>query len=152
MQVTFPELTDLRLSSYYETPPAIPDSFLGGSAPRLRTLRFYDVPFPELPKLLLLATHLVELGLYKIPHSGYMSPEAMATCFSVLSSLKSLYLAFESPHSHPDWESRSLPPQKRSILPALREFQFQGVLKYLEELVILIGAPQLDQMRIDLFN
>ena len=35
MQVPFPELMDLQLWSYGETPPVIPDSFLGGSAPRL---------------------------------------------------------------------------------------------------------------------
>jgi hypothetical protein len=34
MEVPFPELTDLRLSPYGGT--VIPDSFLGGSAPRLR--------------------------------------------------------------------------------------------------------------------
>jgi hypothetical protein len=35
MQVSFPELTDLRLFSDDETPPVIPDPFLDGSAPRL---------------------------------------------------------------------------------------------------------------------
>src|ERR1700733_4824541 len=34
MQAPFPELIDLELDSYGET-PVIPDSFLGGSAPRL---------------------------------------------------------------------------------------------------------------------
>jgi hypothetical protein len=35
MQVPFPELTDLRFFSSGETPPVIPDSFVGGSAPLL---------------------------------------------------------------------------------------------------------------------
>jgi hypothetical protein len=33
--------------------PLLPDSFLGGTAPRLRSLRLSDVPFPGSPKLLL---------------------------------------------------------------------------------------------------
>ena len=36
MEVSFPELIDLGLSSYDEILPAIPDLFLGGSASRLR--------------------------------------------------------------------------------------------------------------------
>ena len=152
MQVPFPELTDLCLRTDDGTQPVISDSFLGGSAPRLRTLQFYSVPFPGLLKLLLSTTHLVELSFYNIPHSWYMSPEAMVICFSMLSSLKRLYLAFESPHSHPDWESRSLPPPKRSILPNLHKFQFKGITKYLEELVIPIDAPQIDQMHMNFFN
>ncbi len=54
MQVPFPELTDLQLLSYDETLSAIlvPDSFLGGSAPRLRVFGLRGIPFPGLPKLL----------------------------------------------------------------------------------------------------
>jgi F-box-like len=36
MQIPFPELTELRLFSDGERLPVIPNSFLGGSAPRLR--------------------------------------------------------------------------------------------------------------------
>jgi hypothetical protein len=64
-----------QLLSHDETPPVIPDSFLDGSAPRLRIFTFNNIPFPELPKLLLSATHLVHLRLFNIPHSGYISPE-----------------------------------------------------------------------------
>ena len=74
MQVTFPEMTRMQLSSYVKTPPVIPDLFLGGSAPRLQHFELFGVPFPGLPKLLLSATHLVTLWLFKIPHSGYISP------------------------------------------------------------------------------
>jgi hypothetical protein len=61
MQVPFPELTDLRLISDGETLPVIPDSFLDGSAPRLRNFELSGVPFPGLPKLLFSANHLVYL-------------------------------------------------------------------------------------------
>jgi len=83
MQVPFPELTALTLLSRSGTGPLLPDSFLGGSAPRLRTLKLEAIPFPGLPNLLLSATHLVTLRLFGIPHSGYFSPEAMVTCRSV---------------------------------------------------------------------
>jgi hypothetical protein len=153
MQVPFPELTDLRLFSYHdETTPVIPDSFLGGSAPRLRILMLDSISFPGLPKLIPSATRLVHLDVCNIPHSGYISPEAMVALISVLSSLNSLALGFRSPQSRPDWESRSLPPPKRSILPALHEFRFTGVTEYLEDLVAFIDAPQLDHMNITFFN
>ncbi len=86
MQVPFPELTALTLGSEYlpsETVPVLPDSFLGGSAPRLRLLTVTGIPFPRLQKLLSSATHFVELHLLRDPHSAYISPEEMATCLSV---------------------------------------------------------------------
>jgi len=119
MQLPFPELTRLELVSDDETPPVAPDSFLGGSAPRLQQLQLIGIPFPGLPKLLLSATHLDSLNLSNIPHSGYISPEAMAALLSALSNLDRLYLRFQSPRSRPDWESRRPPPPppKRSATP-----------------------------------
>ncbi len=153
MQVPFPELTELRLSSDDETPPVAPDSFLGGSAPpHLRHFELSGIPFPRLPKLLLSATQLVYLYLYNIPHSGYVSPEATATLLSVLSNLRILYLEFQSPQSRPDWVNRRLPPSKRSVIPALEYFAFKGVIEYLEDLVTLIDAPRLYALFITSFN
>ena len=152
MQVPFPELTIMRLSSHDEAPPVIPDSFLDGSALRLQIFELAGIPFPGLPKLLLPATHLVDLRLFNIPHSGYISPGAMVDLLSVSSSLRTLSLEFRSPQSRPDPETRRLHPLKRSILPALRGFYFKGVTEYLEELVTHIGAPQLDHMHITFFN
>ncbi len=154
MQVPYPELTEMRLSSHVDTMSVIPipDSFLGGSAPRLRSLTLNTIPFPGLPKLLLSATQLVCLWLTNIPHSGYISPGAMGALLSVLSSLESLSLDFQSPQSRPDLESRSLPPPKRTILSALGKFHFKGVTEYLEDLVTFIAAPQLDYMDITFFN
>jgi hypothetical protein len=152
MQVPFPELTEMQLLSGDGTPPVIPDSFLDGSAPRLQIFHLHGIPFPGLPKLFLSATHIVYLWLENIPHSGYISPEAMVAPLSVLSSLEELYLEFQSPQSHPGWESRSLPPPKCSILPALNEFNFKGVTEYLEDLVTFIDAPQLKSLSITFFN
>jgi hypothetical protein len=151
MQVPFPELTDLRLFSDDET-PVIPDSFLGGSAPRLRDFTLSGIPFPGLPKLLLSATHLVGLHLPKLPHSGYISPELMVALLSALSSLETLVLKFQSPQSRPDWETRRPPPLKRSVIPALTCFYFKGAIEYLEDLVTFIDVPQLDYFYITFFN
>ena len=152
MQVSFPELTNLQLYSYGEPLPVIPDSFLGGIAPRLQSLKLFNIPFPGLPKLLLTATRLVHLVLTNIPHSAYISPEAMVALLSVLSSLEALSLQFESPQSLPDREIRSLLTPKRSILPALATFYFNGVNGYLEELVARIETPQLGELDITFNN
>ena len=137
--------------------PAIPDSssrkvtFLGGSAPRLQFLNLSNISFPRLPNLLLSATQLVYLKL-RIPHSGYISPEAMVAPFSMLSKLEELSLIFQSPQSYPDWGSRSLPPPERQILPAIHRFYCKGVTEYLEDLVTHIDAPQLNNLHITFFN
>jgi hypothetical protein len=148
MQVPFPKLTHLRLRSYGETPPVIPDSFSGGSAPCLQYFELSAILFPGLPKLLLSANHLVDLRLLKTHHSGYISPEAMVNLLSVLTSLVTLYLEFLSSRSRPNLTSRSLPPPKRSILPALSSFGFYGVTEYLDEFVTFIDAPQLKTFNI----
>ena len=152
MQVPFPELTELKLSLDSSFRPTIPDSFLGGSAPRLQCFELYDIPFPGLPKLLLSATHLVELSLLEIPHSGYISPEAMVTLISALSSLEILFLQFKSAHSHPDLGSRPPPTSSRFVVPALTNFHFKGVIEYLEDLVTFIDAPQLHYLSTILFG
>ncbi len=152
MQVPFPQLTQLRLISYGETPRVAPDSFLGGSAPHLQIFELKGISFLGLPKLLLSATHLVDLYLSNIPHSGYISPEAMAALPSVLSGLEKLFLQFQSPQSHPDWVNRRPPPSKRSVIPALKYFVFKGVIEYLEDLVTYIDALQLRYLNITFFN
>ena len=154
MLVPFPELIDLVLVSEGESVPVIPDSFLpvGGFAPRLKHFVLDGIPFPGLPKLLSSVNRLCYLELINIPHSGYFSPEAIVASLSVLSNLSTLFLHFESPQSHPDRETRSLPPPKRFILPALDYFYFQGVVSYLEDLVGDIDAPQLDMLDITFLN
>jgi hypothetical protein len=152
MQVPFPELTDLQLTSRGETLSVIPDSFLDRSAPRLQHFSLSGIPFPGLPKLLLSTTNLVYLCLYFIPHSGYISPEAIVVILSLSSSLELLSLGFQSPQSRPDWERRRLPPLKRSVIPALWQFHFTGVTEYLEELVTHIDTPQLGDLNITFFN
>ncbi len=155
MQMPFPELTVLVLRFSSVVPASvspIPDSFLGGSAPRLQRLGLVGIPFPGLPKLLLSATHLVELRLSEIPHSWHISPEAMVTLISMLSRLRTFSLRFQFSQSHSDWENRSLAPPNHSILHTLHEFYFKGIAEYLEELVTHIDTPQLNMLDITFLN
>ena len=157
MQQPFRELTylglgrDRGIDDIHET-VVVPDSFLGGFAPRLEDLWLDWIPFPGLPKLLLSATHLVDLRLDQIPHSGYFSPDAMVAALSALTSIEYLTLTFESPESSPDLETRRLPPSTRSVLPVLTSFQFKGGSEYLEDLVTDIDAPRLKTLEIVFFN
>ena len=152
MQAPFPALTRLKLQSRDEKVPVVPTSFLGKSAPCLQRLTLDRIPFPGLPKLLLSASHLVWLNLQRIPHSGYISPEAMATCLSVLTRLKCLNIEFKSPRSRPERKSRRPPPQTRILLPVLVKMCFHGVSEYLEDLVAQIDTPLLNKLLIHFFH
>ena len=151
MQKPYPQLTHLNLWSKDRPRPLVPDLFLDGSAPRLEYLKLEGIRFPGLPELLLSATHLNYLYL-NIPHSGYISPDAMGTALSALTSLKSFLLEFPFSRSRPDQESRGPPPSTRSALPVLREFEFRGASEYLDDLVAHIDTPQLNKLEITFFE
>ena len=138
MQEPFPELTDLVLksNSIPEKVLSLPDLFLSGSAPRLRNLLLLGVPFPGLPKLLLTATHLVNIQLHHIPHSGYFSPEALVTALSTSTGLRLLVLTLQF---SPNLESRR-PPPTRSLLPVLDTLIFQGAGEYLDDLLARVDV------------
>ncbi len=74
MQESFLALTHLYLHSGPESPPILPDSFLGRSAPRLQSLTLYGIRYPALPNLLLTTKDLVTLRLGNIPPSGTFHP------------------------------------------------------------------------------
>ena len=156
MHKPFPELTDIWLSIYVDDRPGpiLPYSFLGGTAPRLRSLNFRGIPSLGLPKLLLSATHLFYLDLYDIPRSGYIPPDAMATGLSALASLEYLHLHFRHPRPRPALETRRPPPSPltRSILPNLTKVRFKGASEYLEGILARIDAPRLDDLSITFFN
>jgi len=149
VQEPFPALTELWLSSSDENVPVLPDSFLGGS---LQNLTLLGIPFPGLPKLLLSTHDLVTLCLWSIPRSGYISPEAMGTCLSTLTSLEKLFLGFRSPRSQADRASQRPPPLTRVVLPALTSLQFTGDSEYLEDIVSRLEAPLLSYTEITFFN
>jgi len=153
MQEQYPALIHLRLNSANyldDSALALPDGFLGGSAPCLQSLKLDSIAFPALPKFLLSATALVDLILWDIPHSGYFSPGAIVTGLAVLANLKFLTIRFKH-RSRPDRENRLRCPT-RTILPALTLFKFQGASDYLDELVARIDAPLLDSFFVTFVN
>lgn len=135
---------------------ALPEGFLGGSAPGLESLMLRGISFPEISKLLLSTNELVHFVLEKIPDSGYISPEAMIAALSTCTKLEMLVIEFQSegphPHSHPDAEHDSTTSQgnttisninTRISLPALTYFNFDGNGGYFDNFVPRIESPLL---------
>jgi hypothetical protein len=151
MQEQFPALIHLKLACCLSchSATALSDGFLGGSAPRLQTLKLYFIPFPALPTLLLSATDLVDLILEGIPQSGYIPPEAIVTGLAMSANLTILKIRFNSLLSQ---KSRFPPPPTPSILPSLTYFEFKGTREYLVALLACIDAPLLDTIHITAFN
>ena len=149
IQKPFPVLFDLNLRSNEDWVSALSDLFLGGSAPRLRSIRLYSITFPEIRNLLSSTSDLIHLGLWDIPDSGYISPEMMIMSLSSLTQLKTLRLGFRS---RLGLESRHPSPQTRVFLLNLTHFYFHGVSGYLEELVAHIDTPILHSFGTTLFN
>jgi F-box-like len=152
MQEPFPVLTDLHLEFYKTSAPVLPDTFLGGSAPRIRHLILWGIPFPALPKLLPSCHGLVDFRLWKVPNTGYISPEAVAKCLSALTNLRRLDIGFESPASRSDQRTRVPPPLKHLILPALTHLEFHGASEYFEDLAARIDTPALSFVKTEFFN
>jgi hypothetical protein len=152
MEKPFPALSYLHLSSGDGRGPVLPTSFLGGSAPRLSTIDLERIAFPGFGKLLLSTHDLVYLRLWRIPSSGYISPEALVASLSTLTRLQELVFGLLSPRSRAVRENRHPPPLKRIVLPALTWLQFCGDSEYLEDIVSRIDAPLLDSININFFN
>jgi len=148
----FPALTSLELSSYAQNVPVLPDSFLGGSAPRLRSLVLYGIPYPSIGTLLSSTTNLVRLTLWNIPHSGYISPGTIVPSLSMLPWLGSLVLEFRDPRSRDPPASRHPPPLTRVVLPNLNHFEFNGNIGYLEDILSQIETPMLNRSHFCFFN
>jgi hypothetical protein len=148
LRVPFPELKSIQLSSSDDRwPPVLPESFLGGSAPRLRSLDLYGIPFPVPQKLLLSTADLVILRLDDIPGSGYISPENIATCLSALTKLEQFALGFRYPLHHGHYTSQHHSPLlSRIVLPVLTSLRFRGDCNYLKSLVFRIGTPLLNNL------
>ena len=144
MQKPFPVLTHLSIASQYKTVPALPDGFLGGSAPSLQQLDLSGILYPALPVLLLSASNLVNLRLCNIPRTGYISPEAMVSYVAASPRLKTLYIEFGPRASFPDLIIS--PSITRAVLPALCDLSFFAGRKYIENFVSRIDTPQLNSI------
>jgi hypothetical protein len=148
MREPLPALTHLRLEiSPFVALPIIPDTFLGGSAPRLKTIYIADFLYPAAPTLLSSARDLVHVDLRDIPRSGFISPEVMVASLAALPKLQSLTFGFEWGMTYHD--RIRLPSITRTVLPALTRFLFDGVFEYIEDFVAQIDAPQLNYLHIE---
>ena len=153
IKTPFPALTHLALWAPYNSAPVILDSFLEGSAPRLQSLWLYGIPFPALGKLLLSPCDLSELSLDNIPHSGYISPDALVSGLSGLTRLRALILQFQSPRSRALRERRVPASLTRIVLPILTYLWFKGDSEYLEDMLSQMETPIVNvHMRITFFN
>ncbi|KAH9038017.1 hypothetical protein EDB83DRAFT_2677817 [Lactarius deliciosus] len=145
-------LKDLPAPSPRDVPPVIPRRFLGGSAPCLQYFRLKRVSFPQLPTFLLSARNLVTLKVKDMYQNGYISPEVMVGSLAVLTRLKTLSITLETRSPSSD-QRRSRPdPPVRTILPTLTAFQYRGYSEYLEDFLVQIDTPRVDDLRIEYFT
>jgi F-box-like len=150
MQNPFPALSELLLESSSPSPLVLPNSFLGGSALRLRVLELQHIPFPALPNLLMSTSDLRHLYLSSIPLSTYIPSQVMVTCLSQMTRLEVLVIEF-SRFKHSQTSPPS-PPSTRTILPTLTYLRFQGWCNYLEDLVASVDTPLLRTMSLSFFK
>jgi hypothetical protein len=147
----FPVLTECALvsSDNSVSMPMLPETFLGGSAPHLEIFHLRGIPFPTFPHFILSSTQIQYLHLDEIRHSGYISPEVMATCLAALPNLTHLSFGFQSPLSRP--AEIAPPPLTRAVFPALTSLDFHGVSEYFEDFIARIEGPHLDFLGITFF-
>ncbi|KAI0294214.1 hypothetical protein BC826DRAFT_354722 [Russula brevipes] len=119
MKKPFPLLTSLRISLWEATRMVLPDSFLGGSAPRLRSLHLDYVKFPAVWTLLSSSSDLRKLSL--ILGSEHISPDTILSCLSARTRLTTLHLDFGLAPSYSDREGPT-----RVVLTALTHFSWKG--------------------------
>jgi hypothetical protein len=148
----FPALKSLKLFTFGHNVPVLPDSLLGGSAPRLRSLHLNGVPYPSMGELLLSTTNLVRLSLWRVPHSGYITSGTIVPFLSTLSRLESFALGFQRPRSRAHQASRHPPPPTRVVFPNLTFFTFVGDIEYLEDIMSQEETPILGRSYFCFFN
>jgi hypothetical protein len=149
LQNPFPALTCLRFQFLPQSRPVpvLPVTFLGGSAPSLRSLQLHGIPFPTLPHFLSSCNDLSELYLRNIPNVGYISPEEMVVALSALAKLTCLEIGFCLPE---EIRLGHAPPLTRAVLPSLTVLKFHGdrVNEYSEDFLVRIDVPQLEALSI----
>ena len=177
MQQPLPTLEYFLLQSYDESVPVLPEAFLGGSAPLLERFGLFGIPLPTFPKFIVSSTHIRDLFIDDIPHSGYISPNSMVACLAALPNLEDLSI-HDIPHSAsvppntmvaclaalPNLEvlligfhfTLSLPPRitlprTRIVLPTLIDLSFSGDSEYFEDFATQIDTPLLNELHVTFF-
>ena len=142
----FPALESLVLYSYlYE--PDIPATFLRGpdqSDLRLRRLRLYGASLASVSGLLLSATALTDLFLnvnsYVARFDSSQGPFLLA-CLQGMRCLRSLHLI--TPDDPPDSQSQHSTPKDIVPLLNLTHFNYSGSTIFLNNLILGLSAPSL---------
>ena len=117
----------------------LPDVFLKGHSPRLRTLVMIGVFPPSLSSLLLSPTRLAWLVLDGIPDSSHLPLSELLMHLSDMPQLQYLNIGFLSATRHRRLEGE-VSSLDRVALPHLQKFHFRGVCAYLESLVTNLDA------------
>ncbi|KAH9970516.1 hypothetical protein BGW80DRAFT_1253942 [Lactifluus volemus] len=157
LQKPFTTLERIRIISNdtIGSPLLLPDTFLGGYAPRLHMIQLggISLPFSATRRLLESASDLVTLELHHIRDTGYFSPEDLITVLSTLARLRRLSLRFDPRTSRLTQGTGFPPPSTRWVtLPSLNYFEFHGASEYLEVLVSKINLPALRYFSVSFFN
>jgi hypothetical protein len=150
---SFPALTHLHIGAY-EEPNLVPASFLGGSAPLLRSLylKMSLGHSTSLPQLLSSAAGLVSLSLFD---TLYIPSQMMVDLLTSLTRLEKLRIEYRfwipedyfaiQPSRHPR-------PLRRHIdlrlYPVLATFVFVGATEYFDSLFRRIDTPKLEDIKI----
>ena len=71
---------------------------------------------------------------------------------TVFTNLERFNIGFESLAFRPDRKSRSLPPLRRVVLPALTSLKFHGASKYFEDLVARVDTPTISFVKAEFFT
>ena len=154
MHASFPILTHVELGPGDNddrdlgSDPFLDDSFLGGSAPCLRSLRLHGIVFPALPKLLLSITDLVDLHILDLPPFDAISPGELAYYLSTLTKLEDLRLGF----FFAALDDNQHGVLTRVDLPHLIRLDFNGPVAYLEDFVGRINIPLLRVFQMAFFG
>ncbi|KAI0270397.1 hypothetical protein BC834DRAFT_861153 [Gloeopeniophorella convolvens] len=157
MTTTFPALEELEVDSYQSLlegmPFALPNSFLGGSAPRLHSVRLDHIVVPR-PASWLLSPQPSALRRLRL-----QLPEGPEACISSrdismyirnMPSLEELSITLSDPSVHRGVSNQLSSLKGRTTLPRLRSLFFEGRSISLEELVRELDTPQLTQVSITL--
>ena len=137
MQEQFPALTisrSVRTLLENHLAPALPDRLLGGSAPRLQSLKLNCIPLPALPKLLLSAADLVYLYLHDIP-LGTCHPRQSLRAWPCRPT-STLFIKFEPHNFAPVGKFDAHLRKNAPSSPALIRFELKEVSEWLEVLVV----------------
>jgi hypothetical protein len=156
IQQPFPVLTSFDLNTEQGAVTHVnTDVLLGGSIPRLKRLSLSGIKISALPTLLSSACGLVELHIEYFPVIGRedISPEAMTTCLSSLTRLRSLFISFQHPSlTYPTTQHPPLSSLAPTVLPALTDLSLGGPHEYLENLLNRIDTPLLEDGQLRFHN